>query len=150
MDQYYATHNETKSVCEVVDLEVSEDEGDFCDSPPPGQDVFINSFIISLAALPGNIWTIVHMDKLGRKFFLGIKLQGCNRGEVCFNKALFATVLSMILSGACAFLIYLVTTSFANLLVSCAFGLVSTMGFNALDCLGVELFPTHLRFDLHC
>ena len=39
-----------------------------------------------------------------------------------------------------------ITSSLANLLVSCAFGLVSTMGFNSLDCLGIELFPTHLRY----
>ena len=51
----------------------------------------------------------------------------------------------MLLSGACAFFIYLVSSSLANLLISCAFGLVSTMGFNALDCLGIELFPTRLR-----
>ena len=55
-------------------------------------------------------------------------------------------VLSMCLSGGCAFFIYLVTSQTANLLVSIGFGLVSTMGFNALDCLGVELFPTHLRY----
>ena len=55
------------------------------------------------------------------------------------------SVLSMTLSGACAFLIYVVTSQTTNLLVSIAFGLVSTMGFNALDCLGIELFPTHLR-----
>jgi hypothetical protein len=34
-------------------------------------EVFSNSFLISISALPGNIWTIFHMDKLGRKFFLG-------------------------------------------------------------------------------
>lgn len=55
-------------------------------------------------------------------------------------------VLSMVLSGGCAFFIYLVTSSTANLLLSCAFGFVSTMGFNALDCLGIELFPTNVRY----
>ena len=35
--------------------------------------------------------------------------------------------------------------STANLLVSMAFGLVSTMGFNSLDCLAIELFPTSVR-----
>jgi len=32
-----------------------------------------------------------------------------------------------------------------NLILICLFGAVSTMGFNSLDCLGVELFPTSLR-----
>ena len=54
------------------------------------------------------------MDKLGRKFFL---------------------CLSMILSGAAAFLIYLITSSTIYLVISCVFGAVSTMGFNSLDCL---------------
>ncbi len=37
----------------------------------PDEKVFINSIYVSLAAAPGNIWSIAHMDKLGRKFFLG-------------------------------------------------------------------------------
>ena len=58
--------------------------------------------------------TILQMDKLGRKFFL---------------------CLSMVLSGAAAFLIYLITSSTIYLVISCVFGAVSTMGFNSLDCL---------------
>ena len=41
------------------------------------------------------------------------------------------------LSGASAFFIYLVKSPTMNLVLSCVFGLVSTMGFNALDCLGI-------------
>ena len=48
---------------------ISDDE--FCSNPVPDSKVFINSLYISLAAAPGNLWSIVHMDKLGRKFFLG-------------------------------------------------------------------------------
>merc|ERR1719495_1905457 len=95
-----------------------------CSSNIPDQEVFVNSFIISLSAAPTNLWTIFHMDKLGRKFFL---------------------CLSMLLSGSSAFLIYLVNSSTMNLVLSCIFGAVSTMGFNSLDCLGIELFPTSLR-----
>eukprot|EP00095_Tigriopus_kingsejongensis_P000777 maker-scaffold67_size430214-snap-gene-1.18 protein:Tk00777 transcript:maker-scaffold67_size430214-snap-gene-1.18-mRNA-1 annotation:"hypothetical protein DAPPUDRAFT_304078" len=126
LDVYYQTHNETRSVCEVTNFNEDNPDDDadpFC-GPKPDAAVFINSFIISLAALPGNIWTIWQMDKLGRKFFL---------------------ILSMVLSGVSVFFIYLVKTTTANLIVSCVFGLVSTMGFNALDCLGIELFPTHVR-----
>ena len=67
--------------------------------------------------------------------------------EVEFHKKYhrFLSVLSMALSGGCVFLIYLVTSEAINLALSCAFGLVSTMGFNALDCLGIELFPTNVR-----
>ena len=97
---------------------------EFCSTPIPDNQVFINSFIISISAAPSNLWTILHMDKLGRKFFL------------CF---------SMLLSGCSAFLIYLLNSTTMNLILSCVFGAVSTMGFNSLDCLGIELFPTSLR-----
>lgn len=71
LDQYYANHTETKTVCQVTNLNTADDDGGFCDQDPPSSDVYINSFIISISALPGNIWTILQMDKLGRKFFLG-------------------------------------------------------------------------------
>lgn len=147
LEKFYAMEpNKTLSVCEVsrdsqsegltvpdvfqvVSLEVKLDAANnqtssHCSSSIPDNQVFINSFIISLSAAPTNIWTIFHMDKLGRKFFL------------CF---------SMLLSGASAFLIYLVNSATMNLILSCIFGAVSTMGFNSLDCLGIELFPTSLR-----
>merc|ERR1711911_38138 len=57
-------------------------------------------------------------DKLGRKFFL---------------------VFSMVAAGSAAFLIWAISSSVGNLILSCLFGGVSTMGFNALDCLGAEL-----------
>jgi len=126
LDKYHDIYpNVTKTVCEIVAEELPEDDQTVnCDGYIPKDEVFINSFIISLAAAPGNLWTIVSMDKLGRKFFL---------------------CLSMILSGAAAFLIYLITSSTIYLVISCVFGAVSTMGFNSLDCLSVEVFPTHLR-----
>ncbi|KAK4008982.1 synaptic vesicle glycoprotein 2C isoform X1 [Daphnia magna] len=125
---YYEDHNVTVSVCEVVDFKpntTGQDPFEHCkDAAPPDNQVFINAFIVAIAPLPANIWTIFHMDKLGRKFFL---------------------VFSMIGSGLAAFLIWLVRSSAGNLALSCIFGAVSTMGFNALDCLGAELFPTNVR-----
>jgi len=123
LDIYYNDHpNATVGVCEVTDYKPpNTDDLTECSV---GNEVFLNSFLISIAALPGNIWTMVHMDKLGRKFFV---------------------IFSMVLSGGCVFFIYLVTSKAANLALSCAFGFVSVMGFNALDCLGIELFPTHIR-----
>lgn len=75
LDIYYKSHNESVSVCEVVGFKPNSTEGPFdhCkDATPPDNQVFINAFIIAVAPLPANIWTIFHMDKLGRKFFLGI------------------------------------------------------------------------------
>jgi len=128
LQTYYDDHpGESISVCEVVDsgyVSNATSSVSCADREPTKDQVFINSFIISLSAAPSNLWTILMMDKLGRKFFL---------------------CLSMVLSGGCAFLIYLVNSSTMNLILSCVFGAVSTMGFNALDCLGIELFPTSLR-----
>lgn len=127
LDVYYQTHNETVSVCKVVGFKPNSTAGPFdhCqDASPPDNQVFINAFIIAVAPLPANIWTIFHMDKLGRKFFL---------------------VFSMTISGLAAFSIWLVHDTTGNLILSCIFGAVSTMGFNALDCLGAELFPTSVR-----
>jgi len=134
LNKYYADHpNATVSVCQITDYSGTANHNattagltsdPFCSAAKPDVDVFTNSIYISLAAAPANLWTIFHMDKLGRKFFL---------------------VLSMTLSGLSAFLVYLVKSETANLLVSILFGLVSTSGFNALDCLGIELFPTALR-----
>jgi len=126
LNKYYSAHpNATVSVCEITDYKGTTVTAadNFC-GPKPDSTVFTNSIYISLAAAPANIWTVFHMDKLGRKFFL---------------------VASMTLSGASAFLVYLVKSEAANLGVSILFGLVSTSGFNALDCLGIELFPTKLR-----
>eukprot|EP00092_Neocalanus_flemingeri_P032628 GFUD01035489.1.p1 GENE.GFUD01035489.1~~GFUD01035489.1.p1 ORF type:complete len:574 (-),score=164.16 GFUD01035489.1:136-1857(-) len=131
LEQYHTLHpNHTASVCEVVSVDLSavkelnSTATNFCTNTIPDNQVFINSFIISASAAPSNLWTILHMDKLGRRFFL------------CF---------SMLLSGCSAFFIYLVNSSTMNLILSCIFGAVSTMGFNSLDCLGIELFPTSLR-----
>ena len=72
LDQYNQNHTEPLSVCEFTEFQAeNNDDASFCDTPIPNSEVFLNSFIISLSALPGNIWTIYHMDKLGRKFFLG-------------------------------------------------------------------------------
>ena len=129
LEKFHVQHpNQTLSVCEVVSLEVkavaNSSAAAECTASVPDQEVFINSFIISMSAAPTNLWTIYHMDKLGRKFFL---------------------VISMLLSGCSAFFIYLVNSAAMNLALSCVFGAVSTMGFNSLDCLGIELFPTQLR-----
>lgn len=126
LELYYKAHpDDSVTVCEVIGIEVeSNTTTTACVEHIPDDQVFINSFLISMSAGPSNLWTIYHMDKLGRKFFLCV---------------------SMLLSGGCAFLIYLVNSSTMNLVISCIFGAVSTMGFNSLDCLGIELFPTSLR-----
>ncbi|XP_042215295.1 synaptic vesicle glycoprotein 2B-like [Homarus americanus] len=128
LEQYYDEHpNEEVSVCNLAHYHGNSTvTPSSCDSDKPAidQKALINTLITSVAPLPANLWTIFYMDRLGRQFFL---------------------VFSMVLSGAAAFGVYFVKTATDNLILACVFGAVSTMGFNALDCLGAELFPTHLR-----
>ncbi|KAK3580500.1 hypothetical protein CHS0354_001097 [Potamilus streckersoni] len=93
-------------------------------NPIPDNWVFFEGFMTALSNLPGNVLTIFVMDKFGRKPLL---------------------VTSMVISGICVFFIPIVHNKVQNLLLSCAFGAVSTVGWNALDVLQTELFPTAIR-----
>ena len=57
----------------------ADSDDEFCSNPVPDSQVFINSLYISLAAAPGNLWSILHMDKLGRKFFFGMSFLECGK-----------------------------------------------------------------------
>ncbi|XP_076079879.1 synaptic vesicle glycoprotein 2C-like isoform X2 [Mytilus galloprovincialis] len=86
--------------------------------------VYFSGFMTALSNLPGNILTIFLMDRIGRKQLLAM---------------------SMVLSGVSVFFIPLIHNKYENLGISCVFGAVSTVGWNALDVLSAELFPTSLR-----
>lgn len=90
----------------------------------PNDWVFFEGFMTALSNLPGNILTILIMDKVGRK-------------------PLLAT--SMVLAGVTVFFLPIVHSKVQNLLISCAFGAVTTVGWNAIDVLQAELFPTAVR-----
>ncbi|KAM6970146.1 synaptic vesicle glycoprotein 2C [Aplochiton taeniatus] len=86
--------------------------------------VYMEGFMTAASNLPGNIFTILLMDMIGGKVLL-----------VC----------SLLLSSGSVFLIYLAKTKVQSLLISCVFSGVSVVAWNALDVLGTELYPTHLR-----
>ena len=74
---YYENHpNATVGVCDIKSEDLNDDPNKPVDCTV-GSAVFLNSFLISLSAAPGNVWTIVQMDKLGRKFFLGKFVRIC-------------------------------------------------------------------------
>lgn len=86
--------------------------------------VYIEGFYVAASNLPGNIFTILMMGSIGGKALLSC---------------------SLILSSVSVFLIYVVKTKAHSLLLSCVFGGVSVVAWNALDVIGTELYPTHLR-----
>ncbi|KAM9375854.1 synaptic vesicle glycoprotein 2C isoform 2-T2 [Pholidichthys leucotaenia] len=91
---------------------------------PVKTEVYMEGFIIAASNLPGNIFTILVMDKTGGKMLLSF---------------------SLFLSSVSVFLIYAVKTKTQSLVLSCVFSGVSVIAWNALDVVGTELYPTQLR-----
>ncbi|XP_070178141.1 synaptic vesicle glycoprotein 2C-like isoform X2 [Littorina saxatilis] len=91
---------------------------------PVGDIVYLEGFLTAVSNLPGNLLTIALMDRIGRKILLAS---------------------SMVISGLSVFFLWFVHERWQNILMSCIFGAVSTIGFNALDVLQTELFPTDVR-----
>ena len=90
----------------------------------PGNNVYIQGFLTSISNLPGNILSIYLVDRVGRKSLLAS---------------------SMVLSGLSVFFLWFVETHWQSILMSCLFGAISVCGFNMLDVLQTELYPTEVR-----
>nr|XP_020515795.1 synaptic vesicle glycoprotein 2B-like [Labrus bergylta] len=86
--------------------------------------VYMEGFIIAASNLPGNLFTILMMESTGGKVLLSC---------------------SLLVSSLSVFLIYVVQTKYQSLILSCVFSGVSVVAWNALDVVGTELYPTHLR-----
>lgn len=86
--------------------------------------VYMEGFVIAASNLPGNLFTIVMMDRTGGKALLSC---------------------SLLVSSLSVFFIYMVKTKTQSLVLSCIFSGVSVIAWNALDVVGTELFPTQLR-----
>lgn len=87
-------------------------------------DVYQDAFLVAAATLPGNIVSALLMDRLGRKRMLSA---------------------TMFASAVLTMLFPLAKTATMVVAVVCALNAVSIGGWNALDCLSTECFPTSLR-----
>ncbi|GFR50358.1 hypothetical protein Agub_g12568, partial [Astrephomene gubernaculifera] len=90
-----------------------------------GQDVYAETFAVALANLPGNLASIWLVDRLGRR------LTAC----VC-------------MAGACvAALMFAAAPAHGGwpLAAACVFNGISVGGWNSLDMISAELYPTSLR-----
>uniref|UniRef100_A0A3Q1EZ27 Synaptic vesicle glycoprotein 2 n=1 Tax=Acanthochromis polyacanthus TaxID=80966 RepID=A0A3Q1EZ27_9TELE len=92
----------------------------------PVKTAYMEGFVIAASNLPGNIFTILMMDRTGGKMLL------------C----------SLLVSSLSVFFIYVVQTKAQSLVLSCIFSGVSVIAWNALDVVGTELFPTQLSSAL--
>lgn len=88
-------------------------------------NVYASAFIFALANLPGNIVSILYVEQIGRRQLL---------------------YYGMLLAGVST-IGFAVGTSVPALVVICAtlFNAFSVAGWNALDCMSVENFPTEIR-----
>ena len=86
--------------------------------------VYVSSFYSSLSNLPGNIFTVIFIDKMGRNL---------------------VTSLSLILSGVSVFGIPFIYTATQGVILTTIFGGINVITFNSFGCIGTELFPTKLR-----
>ncbi|KTF86549.1 hypothetical protein cypCar_00040935, partial [Cyprinus carpio] len=91
--------------------------------------VYMEGFVTAASNLPGNIFTILLMDRIGGKILLYFSL----------------VAVSLVASSMSVFIIYVVKTKAQSLIMSCVFSGVSVISWNALDVLGTELYPTQLR-----
>ncbi|XP_052830426.1 synaptic vesicle glycoprotein 2C [Octopus bimaculoides] len=90
----------------------------------PNSDIYFDGFLTAVSNLPGNILSMMLVDRIGRKILL---------------------VVSMVISGLSVFFIWLVKTKVQSLALSCLFGGISVIGWNSLDTISSEIFPTQLR-----
>ncbi|RNA29098.1 synaptic vesicle glyco 2B-like [Brachionus plicatilis] len=86
--------------------------------------VFESSFISALSNLPGNLFTIFFIDKMGRNI---------------------VTSMSLILSGLSVFGIPFITKESQGVLLATIFGGINVVTFNSFGCTATELYPTKLR-----
>ncbi|CAM9909792.1 unnamed protein product [Lampetra planeri] len=86
--------------------------------------VYMDGFITAAANLPGNILSILLMGRVGGRLLLGA---------------------SLLLSGGCVFLLWAVRTLLQSLAAACLFSAISVVAWNALDVIGIEMYPTMLR-----
>ncbi|GBP07641.1 Synaptic vesicle glycoprotein 2B [Eumeta japonica] len=126
-DKWSQDHHDVEAdICQVtayVTQHFHNSEVTACDSHMH-TDVFRESLITVAAAIPSNIFAVLGMDRLGRKFFL-----------------VFATFSA----GLCSTAMYFVYNKTNNLIVSAIFSSVISCGNASLDCLITEVFPTNLR-----
>ncbi|XP_028135117.1 synaptic vesicle glycoprotein 2C-like [Diabrotica virgifera virgifera] len=128
-EEFESLHpNEAASVCEVSSVVVKTtnatlDQNEFC-GEPLADSVFLHTLIIGLACIPTSFWLPLCVHRLGAKFFL---------------------VFSLIVAGGVTVGLYFVTSAMANLVLSCIFEALTSLGISTVYCVMVDLFPTNLR-----
>ncbi|KAG8264341.1 hypothetical protein J6590_014629 [Homalodisca vitripennis] len=109
------------SICQVSSV-LLDDQGP-CD-PTIDTSVYLNTVIIGLSCVPTSFWLPLCVRRLGTKFFL---------------------VFCLMVPGVVALGLYFVQNSWQNLVLSCVFEALTSVGISTVYCTLVDLFPTNLR-----
>ncbi|XP_031631215.1 synaptic vesicle glycoprotein 2C-like [Contarinia nasturtii] len=118
---------ESASVCEVSSVMVKPLNGTIANEPciPKIQDeVFYHTIIIGISCIPTSLWLPLCVHRLGAKFFL---------------------VFSLVVAGTVTIGLYFVHNPTENLILSCIFEALTSLGISTVYCVMVDLFPTNLR-----
>lgn len=86
--------------------------------------VYWHTVIIGLACIPTSLILPACIHRLGAKFFI---------------------IFSLFIAGGVTFGLYFVTSSWGNLVLSCIFEALTSLGISTIYCVMVDLFPTNLR-----
>lgn len=107
----------------------------------------MHTIIIGLACIPTSFWLPLCVHKLGAKFFLGKENQILFLTEMMINIFFFFVykVFSLVVAGAVTVGLYFVIDSTQNLILSCIFEALTSLGISTVYCVMVDLFPTNLR-----
>jgi len=87
-------------------------------------DIYEDAFMVSAANLPGNIISAFLMDHWGRKRVLSV---------------------TMMIAAGLAVLFAFSKTAVLTVITACLLNMISIGGWNSLDCVSTESFPTSLR-----
>lgn len=112
------------SVCDVSSISLGNGTAnDFC-SRPLDNDVYLHTVVIGLSCIPTSLILPACIHKLGAKFFI---------------------IFSMFIAGGVTFGLYFVQSASQNLVLSCIFEALTSLGISTIYCVMVDLFPTNLR-----
>lgn len=112
------------SVCIVSSIVLGNGTNDnFCGAPME-REVYWHTVIIGLACIPTSLILPACIHRLGAKFFI---------------------IFSMFIAGGVTIGFYYVRNSNENLVLSCIFEALTSLGISTVYCVMVDLFPTNLR-----
>lgn len=122
-EKHYPGHE--SSLCLVSSINIGANGTDiFCGEHVIESDVYYHTLIIGIACIPTSLILPACIHQLGAKFFI---------------------IFSMFIAGGVTVGLEFVVNSDQNLILSCVFEALTSLGISTIYCVMVDLFPTNLR-----